>query len=151
MPALINWNVVSSRLRRYLFNNRTESNWLCKEKSASMQASESRLILLSEWYTELFGSRQKHNAALPSHIFVPLQTPRARPRPHAASPWQRAELLSGSGSVPSVSPTAAVLFCFCRMPPSVLTVCCSAALQPATLVKPSSVFLALQNLNYPYK
>lgn len=52
---------------------------------------------------------------------------------------------------PLASRRAAVLFCFCWMPPSVLTACCSRALLPATGVKPSSVFLALKNLNYPYK
>lgn len=68
MPSLINWNVVSSRLRRYLFNNRTESNWLCKEKSASMQASESRLILLSERYTALWEQAEAQCCAPQPHI-----------------------------------------------------------------------------------
>lgn len=149
MPDLINWNVVSSRLRRYLFNNGAESNWLCRERKANVQASE-HLLALSESHPVLSGWGRSAVLRSPG-CAVPSASTKGTSEPMCWVFRGGAELLSSPGYVPSASSTAAVLFCFRRMPPSVLAACCSAVLQPAMLVKPSSVLLALNNLNYPYK
>lgn len=85
MPTLINWNVVSSRLRKYLFNNGTESNWLCRERRESRQAKEQQLIPL--WILRSpFRKEAGAQPCAPQELLCPLQTPRAYLCPAAGGP-----------------------------------------------------------------
>lgn len=150
MQALINWNVVSSRLRRYLFNNGTESNWLCRRgERAGRQGSTNSFLFLNLTQLFLEGGRSAI-PCFPSAYFA-LSKHQEHIRVHVLGHPYKGPSRWRPWLCPLAFPRAAVLFCFCRMPPSVLTSCCSTAPLPATGVEPSSVFLAVKNWNYPYK
>lgn len=146
MPALINWNVVSSRLRRYLFNNETESNWLCRRgKRAWRQASTSSFFFFNRTQPFLEGS-ETQSYAPHVRILLSVNTTGIFVSMCRISPV-KGQAADDPGSVPSHCPGQ--LYC------SASAECLPASSQRAAAELCSQffspVFLARKNLNYPYK
>lgn len=71
MPALINRNIISSRLKRYLFNKGTESNGLSRRgEQAGRRAGAHSFRLLNLTQPFCKGGRST-TGVLPKHVFLP--------------------------------------------------------------------------------